>query len=178
MQTGQGKLTNHDAVANWFATDLSIPFPHLNAWMAAGTEFFGGLLLMVGLGSRLAAAPLAFTMLVAFATSDLDAVRGNSLTQWDSLLEAGPFLFLLASLIVLMFGPGALSIEALIARWWKSRAAPDQAHASRPMSRSAAQVWGAARSGTSARKRPRSADTSMSNHRSICWGARPRSARA
>jgi putative oxidoreductase len=114
-QTGWGKLTHIDGVTQFF-TSLGIPFPMLNAVVAGGTEFVGGLLLMVGLGSRLASAPLAFTMCVAFMTSDLEALQGISLTNWDSLLEAAPFLFLFASVIVLIFGPGPLSLDHLIRR--------------------------------------------------------------
>lgn len=123
-QTGWGKLTNHEKVARWFGEDLGIPFADLNAWMAGGTECFGGLLLLVGLGGRVVAIPLAFTMLVAFATSDREALAGITLTNWDSALEAAPFLFLFASVLVIVFGSGPLSVDGLIDRWWRGRAAP------------------------------------------------------
>ena len=118
-QRGWGKLNNHAAVAQWFGEDLGIPFPELNAWMAGGTEFFGGILLLLGLGGRVVAIPLAYTMCVAYATSDLEAVQGVTLTDWDSFLEAAPFLFLFAALIVLVFGSGPLSVDGLIHRTWK-----------------------------------------------------------
>lgn len=124
FQTGWGKLENHERVARWFGEDLGIPFPGLNAWMAGGTECFGGLLLLVGLGGRVVALPLAFTMCVAFATSDREALAAITLTEWDSALEAAPFLFLFASVIVLVLGSGPLSLDGLIDRWWRGRAAP------------------------------------------------------
>jgi putative oxidoreductase len=48
-----------------FFESLGIPFPFASVVLAGATEFFGGLLLMLGFGVRLVAAPLAFTMLVA-----------------------------------------------------------------------------------------------------------------
>ena len=111
---GKGKLADLDRVAGFFAS-LGIPAPKLNAVLAASVECFGGLLLLVGLASRLVALPLAFTMIVAFLTADLDAVKA-AFSNPDGVTGAAPFLFLYASLIVLAFGPGALSLDALIAK--------------------------------------------------------------
>ena len=44
---------------------MGFPAPALFAWAAALAEFGGGLLVFLGLASRLAAASAAFTMLVA-----------------------------------------------------------------------------------------------------------------
>ena len=112
--TGKGKLTGHDEVVKFFTT-LNIPFPSLSAWLAGTTECVGGLLLLLGLASRLTALPLIFTMLVAYATNDLDAVKAI-FSDPDKFTEATPFLFLLASLIVLIFGPGVFSVDWLLAR--------------------------------------------------------------
>jgi putative oxidoreductase len=51
-----------------FLDSLGIPLPTLNAYMAGGSEFFGGLLLLTGVGARLASVPLTITMLVAAFT--------------------------------------------------------------------------------------------------------------
>src|SRR6201988_4926373 len=56
MQTGWGKLTDIGKVANFFST-LGIPAPMLNAYFVSALEFGGGLLLLLGLGSRLLFAP-------------------------------------------------------------------------------------------------------------------------
>jgi putative oxidoreductase len=50
--------------AGFFAAQ-GIPLPYLSAVLAIGTETLGGLALIVGLGTRLVAAPLAFTMIIA-----------------------------------------------------------------------------------------------------------------
>src|SRR5436190_9866046 len=59
--SGWGKLHNLDKITEYFAS-LGIPWPAFNVRLAAGTEFFGGILFLVGLGTRLVALPMAFTM--------------------------------------------------------------------------------------------------------------------
>ena len=51
-QTGWGKMHNSAKITAFF-TSLNIPFPGFNAHFIAGLEFFGGILLILGLGSRL-----------------------------------------------------------------------------------------------------------------------------
>ena len=48
-----------------YLTELGVPAPRVSAVLAGSAEFFGGLLLIVGLFPRLAAVPFLFTMLVA-----------------------------------------------------------------------------------------------------------------
>lgn len=54
-----------EGFAETLGTNLELPLPTLNAWLAACAEFFGGLALILGLGSRILAIPLVITMLVA-----------------------------------------------------------------------------------------------------------------
>ncbi|HZU98319.1 MAG TPA: DoxX family protein [Planctomycetota bacterium] len=115
--TGKGKLGNLDRVTEFF-TSLSIPAPRLNAIMAGTTEMLGGLCLFLGLGGRIATIPLIFTMLVAYVTADREAVT-TLFSKPDNFLKADPFLFLLASVIVLVFGPGWISADHFIAKHWK-----------------------------------------------------------
>jgi putative oxidoreductase len=112
--TGKGKLLHLGDTAEFFAS-LHIPFPTLNAALAGATECFGGLLLLVGLLSRLTAIPLIATMVVAYLTADLEAVQ-NIFADPDKFTGATPFLFLLVSLIVLAFGPGAWSVDHWLKR--------------------------------------------------------------
>jgi len=114
FQTGIGELMNHEQVTEFF-TSLNIPMPGLNTYMAGATECFGGLLLLVGLASRLTSIPLIVTMIVAYLTADLEVVK-NILSEPDKFTGADPFLFLLASVIVFVFGPGVFSLDRLIAR--------------------------------------------------------------
>lgn len=112
--TGWGKLTHLERTAAYFGS-LGLPLPTLNATAAGTTEFLAGLLLALGLFSRVAALPLIAVMVVAYATAERAAVLGL-FGNPDGFTSATPFLFLLASVIVLAFGPGALSLDAWIAR--------------------------------------------------------------
>lgn len=48
-----------------FLTQLNVPMPGVSAVLAAVAEFAGGLALIAGLGTRVAALPVVITMLVA-----------------------------------------------------------------------------------------------------------------
>ncbi len=117
--TGRGKFGRMEEVAGFFQ-NLHIPFPFVSATLAATTECFGGLLLMVGLASRLVSIPLAFTMVVAYATAHREALV-NLLSDPDTWMKQPPFLFLLTVLIVMAFGPGAFSLDGLIAKLTRRR---------------------------------------------------------
>jgi len=109
-QTGWGKLMNLDRTAGFFES-INIPLPKLNAIMAGSTEFLGGLLLALGLFARPVSVPLLFTMIVAYATAHREEFAAL-FSEPDKFVTAAPFLFLLASLVVLVFGPGKLSLDA------------------------------------------------------------------
>jgi putative oxidoreductase len=114
VQTGWGKLMHLERTAGFFR-DLGIPAPQLNAIMAGGTECLGGLLLVLGLWARVASVPLIFTMVVAYATAEREALRLIT-TEPDKFTSAAPFLFLVVCLIVLAFGPGTFSLDRLLKR--------------------------------------------------------------
>jgi putative oxidoreductase len=114
FQTGKGKLMHLGRVTEYFR-DLRIPFPAFNVCLAGGTECLGGLLLLVGLGSRLVCLPLIFVLIIAYATAEQDAVK-QIFSDPDKFTAATPFLFMLACIIVLAFGPGAFSLDGLLAR--------------------------------------------------------------
>lgn len=115
MQTGWGKLQHLDRVIGFFHS-LGIPFPGINAPLVAGMEFFGGLLLILGLGSRVVGLILAFDMLVAYWTASRDALF-SVLSNPGQFYNADPYTFLFASLMVLIFGAGLFSLDALIAHF-------------------------------------------------------------
>jgi putative oxidoreductase len=123
--TGMGKLTNIPKVTGYFQS-LGIPFPAFNAYLAGSTEFFGGLLLLLGLGCRVTTIPLIITMIVAYLTASPDAVK-NIFSKPDDFTSDAAFLFLLASVIIFLFGPGPLSLDGLIGRIIKARAARETA---------------------------------------------------
>jgi putative oxidoreductase len=114
-QSGWGKLHNIDKVTGFFAS-LNIPFPHMNAVAVSNLEFFGGILLILGLASRLNGMVLTVNMLVAYITADREAL-GSIISDPGKFYNADPYTFLFASLMVLIFGAGLFSVDAVIARF-------------------------------------------------------------
>ena len=112
MQTGWGKLHNIGKVVEFF-TSLGIPLPSLNAPFIVGLEFLGGILIMLGLGSRLLALLLTGDMIVAFIAADREALF-SIFSDPDKFYAAAPYTFLIAFLIVLILGPGRVSLDAVL----------------------------------------------------------------
>lgn len=66
---GWGKLNNLESTAYYFGEYLGLPFPDLMAFLAATTEFFGGIAILIGIATRWFSFPLMITMLVAATTA-------------------------------------------------------------------------------------------------------------
>jgi putative oxidoreductase len=129
FKAGLGKLQNIDSTAEYF-TGLDIPLPTLNAYMAGATECLGGLLLLLGVGSRVVTIPLICTMLVAYLTQHIEELRPLWTLKDGSynpapFFKAAPFPYLLTALIVLLFGPGVFSVDRLLARFFNRKDRPD-----------------------------------------------------
>ena|SRR5258706_8324064 len=121
--TGRGKLANFDNTVQFF-TNLGIPMPELNAAFVSRLEFYGGIALILGLLTRLVAAGLASTMVVALLTADkqgfLDALH---MSGDAGLTDIVPFVYLIFLLWLVIAGPGPLSLDALVSRWLHLRPA-------------------------------------------------------
>jgi len=115
FQTGQGKLSNLGKVSEYFAS-LNIPFPAVNALIVGLFETFGSLLLIIGLASRLTAIPIVFLLVIAYLAGDFEAVS-KIFSDPDKFVKADPFPFLLSAAIILIFGPGKISLDAAIVKW-------------------------------------------------------------
>src|SRR3954462_7787610 len=109
--TGWGKLHSLGDVTDFFAS-LHIPAPGFNATLAASTEFFGGILVLVGLGTRLASLPLAFTMVVAILTA-----KRADITGVTALVGFEEWSYLVFFLWLAVAGAGPLSLDNLVTRW-------------------------------------------------------------
>jgi putative oxidoreductase len=114
MQTGWGKLHNIPHVTQFFMS-LGIPLPGLNAWVVALMEFLGGILLIVGLGSRLTGLALTVDMVVAYLAADREALQAI-FSDPGKFYNADPYTFLFSSLLVLVFGPGRFALDRLVSR--------------------------------------------------------------
>jgi putative oxidoreductase len=110
METGWGKLHNLDGFAHRFA-GWGIPYPYFNAALSAYTEFIGGWLTIVGLGTRLISIPMIINMLVAILKVNLKRVTGV-----DDFVELDEPLYALAYLWLLLSGPGWVSADYSIGR--------------------------------------------------------------
>ncbi|GAC1422990.1 MAG: hypothetical protein NVSMB62_19190 [Acidobacteriaceae bacterium] len=113
-QTGWGKLHNIPKITGFFAT-LNIPFPSANAHFISSLEFFGGVLLILGLGSRVVGLLLACNMIVAYWTADHDALI-SIFSDPGKFYVADPFTFLFASILILIFGAGLFSLDSVVGK--------------------------------------------------------------
>jgi len=120
-QAGWGKVTNIPHVTEYF-TSLGVPAPALNAYFISWLEVVGGILLALGLFSRLIAFPLTIDMIVAYVVGDREAL-GSIFSNPDKFYAAAPYTFLFASLLILFFGPGKLSLDSLIV-WYRKKRGP------------------------------------------------------
>ena len=109
---GRGKLMNLERTSNFFSS-LGIPFPEINALMAASTECFGGLLILIGFLTRLASIPLAFVMAVAIATAKMGEVH-----DFGDFVGLSEWAYLLIFVWLAIAGPGAVSLDCLISKWF------------------------------------------------------------
>lgn len=115
LETGIGKVQNLDGFTQRFI-GWGIPHPAFNAALSAWTELLGGLLLMLGLFTRLVSIPMIINMIVALAL-----VVSSRLMSLDDYVEADEVLYITIFFWFLIAGPGKISLDTLIARWLRIR---------------------------------------------------------
>jgi|GEM_PF-1616611 len=123
-QTGWGKWMNFERTTGFFAS-LGLPAPAFMAALVATTELAGGILLAFGAGTRVAAAALATVMLTAFATAHAE----ETFSSITAFTEQPPYPFLVATLMLIAFGAGRVSIDG----WLRTRSAGRRTSASEPV---------------------------------------------
>jgi putative oxidoreductase len=114
LHTGWGKLHNFDRTVTFFAS-LGIPAPSVNAAFVSTLELVGGACLIIGLLTRVFALGLSASMVVALLTAD----RQTFLASWGNASETSPtdvasFVFLLFLVWLILFGPGAISLDRVL----------------------------------------------------------------
>ncbi|MBU0632034.1 DoxX family protein [bacterium] len=102
------KWSDINAIGDWFAS-LGMPFPLLNAYMAATTEITGVVLLTLGLFTRLISIPLIVVMIVAIFTVHIH----NGFDCGNNGFEI-PVYYMLFLLIFLSHGAGRFSLDNYI----------------------------------------------------------------
>jgi putative oxidoreductase len=119
--TGLKKLTNIDETIHFF-TSLNIANAQFHAYLVGYTELICGGLLILGLASRLAAIPLVIIMITALTTAHAAVFSHfHFITDPSSLVSEAPYPFLITTLMILIFGPGRISVDAWIKRWVKKQ---------------------------------------------------------
>jgi putative oxidoreductase len=113
-QDGWGKLHHLPMVTQYFAS-LNLPMPGSTALFVSLVEFVGGILFAAGLGCRLTALVLFINMTVAYWTGDHYAFT-HIISAPDKFLGADPYTYWFAALLILVFGPGLFSLDALLGR--------------------------------------------------------------
>jgi putative oxidoreductase len=119
MEDGWGKLHNLAKVTEYFAS-LNLPAPAQTALFVSIIELVGGVLLAVGLFSRLTGLVLTVNMLTAYVTGDREALL-SVFTAPDKFSAAAPYMYLFASLVILIFGPGKFALDTLLDRLIRKR---------------------------------------------------------
>jgi len=117
IQDGYGKLTHLDKVTMFFAS-LNLPAPGMTALAVAVIELVGGILFTLGLASRLTSLVLFLNMTMAYLSVPDDRVNFfHILSKPDDFYGATPYTYWFAALLILIFGPGWIALDTLIASW-------------------------------------------------------------
>jgi putative oxidoreductase len=102
------KLADINSIVDWF-TQLGLPAPKIQAYLATGTEITGVVLLTLGLATRFISIPLIITMFVAIRT-----------VHWGNGFDAGnngweiPLYYIIMLSTLFIYGPGKISMDYFI----------------------------------------------------------------
>ncbi len=116
LWSGLGKLENLPQITENFI-GWGIPWPHFLTPLTACIEFFGGIFLLLGLLTRISAGALGVTMIVA-----IKAARWGEVDSLETLLGFDEFEYLALFLWLAIAGPGPLSIDHFLQRWYDGNA--------------------------------------------------------
>ena len=108
--TGWGKLTHLPLVIQNFE-GWGLPAPGLLAPLASGIEFFGGILLLIGLLTRISAGALGVVMIVAIAF-----VQWPDVDSFLTLVGLEEVMYLALFLWLAIAGAGRVSIDHFFER--------------------------------------------------------------
>lgn len=108
LWTGWGKLTHLPLVTENFAS-WGVPAPEILAPFVSGVEFFGGILLLLGLLTRISAGALGVVMIVAVKVAQWDDV--DSLQTFLGLEE---IMYLAIFVWLAIAGAGRVSVDRLL----------------------------------------------------------------
>lgn len=110
MLTGWAKLNNLPAMIQNF-TEWGIPFPKILTPFVSGVECFGGIMLILGLFTRIPAAMLAVVMIVA-----IKSAKWENVDSLETLLGFEEVTYFAVFLWLAIAGPGSASLDRLLMR--------------------------------------------------------------
>ena len=103
---GFGKLTAISATAGWFGS-IGLPMPTVTTVLVGLVELLGGLAILIGFQTRIAAIVLAVFTVAATAIAHMDLSGQMQMLLFQKNLSITGGLLILAA-----FGAGALSLDA------------------------------------------------------------------
>jgi putative oxidoreductase len=103
---GFGKLTAISATAGWFGS-IGLPMPTVTTVLVGLVELLGGLAILIGFQTRIAAIVLAVFTVAATAIAHMDFSDQMQMLLFQKNLSITGGLLILAA-----FGAGALSLDA------------------------------------------------------------------
>jgi len=107
-KSGLTKIQSWDTTVQLFTYEYHVPLlpPAVAAFLGAGVELVFPVLLVLGLGGRLAAAVLfIFNVIAVISYPDLNEIGVKDHLYWGMLL-----------LVPLLYGPGKLSLDCWLSR--------------------------------------------------------------
>ena len=110
LWSGWGKLQNLPQITENFVS-WGIPLPHVLTPLVAGVEFFGGILLLAGLLTRISAGALGITMIVA-----IRAAKWGEVDSLEALLGFDETEYLALFLWLAIAGAGRVSLDHWLQR--------------------------------------------------------------
>ena len=114
---GSDLLSNVDKSIVHFIT-LNVPAPTFHVYFVGYTEVICGILMMIGLASRLSSLFLIYITISALAIAHSPAlIDFQFITDPSLLVIEPPYPYLITSILVLCFGPGKVSLDGWIKRW-------------------------------------------------------------
>jgi putative oxidoreductase len=108
LSDGADSLFSDEFKLHLFGHEIPYPFPHEMAFASGCMEVFLPILLVLGLGTRLAALGLlGMTAIIQLTVPD----------GWANFHQ----IWAASALALLAYGPGPISLDALVGRWWSRK---------------------------------------------------------
>ncbi len=106
-----------DFFKNWFGDEMGLPAPLVMAFLAKSTEFLCGILICIGLFTKISSLMIAIVMLVATLVANINYSGDGAIIRQDGVVTISCFLF---ACLLLQSGGGKYSLDRVFFR--KSKA--------------------------------------------------------